>query len=154
MDKYIRKSVQDVRNLCVKNNWFSCGCNSQYDKMFDRVREHAEVDEVATMIWLCSEGVTKEEIAKQLASPELNTKRIEFVKARETIARAVNDENVFMDWLISGVADGDIKADTEDDELEYYTEDDTFAELMDTFLCLMSSAKKNGGLYFDNICSE
>ena len=72
----------------------------------------------------------------------------------ETIARAVNDENIFMDWLISGVADGDIKANTEDDELEYYTEDDTFAELMDTFLCLMSNAKKNGGLYVDGIVSK
>ena len=41
-----------------------------------------------------------------------------------------------------------------DDELEYYTEDDTFAELMDTFLCLMSNAKKNGGLYVDGIVSK
>lgn len=79
--------------------------------------------------------------------------RIEMVKAMEMIARAINDEGVFMDWLINGVADGDISENTDDTELEYYAEDDTFSDLMDTFLDLMSAAKESGGLYFDNILS-
>lgn len=149
----IRKSVDEVRSLCIKNNWFTCGDNRQYGKMFDKVREHAEIDEVATMIWICSEDVTKEEIVKQLSEPELNKERIEFVRAMETIARAVNDEEKFMFWLQNGVADGDIRKDTPDDELEYYTDDETFAELMDTFLDLMLMAR-SGGLYVDGICSK
>ena len=80
--------------------------------------------------------------------------RIELVKAMETIARAVNNENVFMTWLVDGVADGDIKGDTTDEELEYYTEDDTFADLMDTFLYVMFNANKSGGLCCDGIVSK
>ena len=80
--------------------------------------------------------------------------RIKLVKAMEMLARAVNDEDVFMTWLISGVADGDIKDGTSDEELEYYIEDDTFADLMDTFLEVMKNAEKDGGLYFDNVVSK
>lgn len=82
--------------------------------------------------------------------------RIKMVRAMELLARAVNDEAVFERWLVLGVADGDIDPDgaTSDEDLEYYTEDDTFAELMDTFLRVMSGAHRSGGLYFDNITSK
>lgn len=80
--------------------------------------------------------------------------RIKLVKAMELIARTVNDENVFMTWLIKGVADGDIKEGTSDEELEYYTEDDELSELMDTFLYVMNKANKSGGLYCDGILSK
>lgn len=78
------------------------------------------------------------------------TERIKLVKAMEMLARAVNDESVFMEWLTLGVADGD----AENDDLEYYTEDDVFADLMDVFLDTMSDARKSGGLYFDNVLSK
>ena len=81
-------------------------------------------------------------------------KRIEIVKAMEKLARAVNDEDVFETWLTYGVADGDIDESTTDDELDYYVDDDTFADLMDTFLATMSQARKSGGLYVDGIVSE
>lgn len=80
-------------------------------------------------------------------------KRIEIVRAMETIARAVNDEEVFDHWLICGVADGDIEENTSDEELEYYISDKAFAELMETFLTVMKNAKKSGGLYVDGIVS-
>jgi hypothetical protein len=80
--------------------------------------------------------------------------RIEVVRAMETLARAVNDERVFEHWLMLGVADGDIDETTEDEELEYYIEDQTFAELMETFLSVMNKAKKSGGLYVDGIISK
>lgn len=80
--------------------------------------------------------------------------RIEVIRAMETLARAVNDEMVFEKWLICGVADGDIDETTTDEELEYYAEDETFAELMETFLKVMSGAKKSGGLYVDGIVSK
>lgn len=80
--------------------------------------------------------------------------RIAVIRAMELLARAVNDEEVFMLWLRCGVADGDIKGNTPDDELEWYAEDENFAELMSTFLDLMSEAKKNGGLYVDGIVSK
>jgi hypothetical protein len=80
--------------------------------------------------------------------------RANMVRAMETLARAVNDEYVFEEWLIEGVADGDIDATTEDEELEYYIEDEAFAELMGTFLNVMKNAYKSGGLYVDGIVSK
>ena len=80
--------------------------------------------------------------------------RAEMVRAMETVARAVNDEEVFYGWLLCGVADGDINDDTTDEDLEYYCEDKTFADLMERFLDLMTRAKKNGGLYVDRVVSK
>ena len=51
-----------------------------------------------------------------------------------------------------GIADGDITDDTTDDDLKDYTEDDTFADLMGTFLYLMRKASKSG-LYCNGILS-
>ena len=81
--------------------------------------------------------------------------RIKMIKAMEFIARQINDENVFETWLVCGVADGDIdigdlEVKPDDDEtLDYYMEDVHFADLMDTFLRVMTRAKKSGGLYCD-----
>lgn len=82
--------------------------------------------------------------------------RLRMVKAMEYITRQINDEEVFMGWLYSGVADGDIKygdlSDDDDGTLEYYIEDDkTFADLMACFLRRMARAKKSGGLYCDGV---
>ena len=79
--------------------------------------------------------------------------RLKMVSAMEFIARQVNDESVFEPWLVSGIADGDIKY-GEECEDESYIEDDTFAELMETFLRLMSRAYKSGGLYCDWVVSK
>ena len=35
--------------------------------------------------------------------------RVKMVKAMEFICRQINDEDVFMGWLMNGVADGDIE---------------------------------------------
>lgn len=148
----ITKSATEIRSLCIKKDWFTNGTNTQYERLFDRVRDGADIDEIATIIWVCSENVTKEEIIKELLP--VKKERVELVRAMELIARAVNDEDVFMTWLISGVADGDINESTTDEELDYYTEDENFADLMDTFLVLMSRANMSGGLYVDGIISK
>ena len=86
--------------------------------------------------------------------------RVKMVKAMEYVVRQINNEDVFMRWLSVGVADGDIEYGdmnvTEEDaeNLEYYVTDDHFADLMHLFLCLMQSAKADGGLYCDGIISE
>ena len=88
------------------------------------------------------------------------TERIKMVKAMEYIARQINDEEVFYGWLSIGVADGDIiygdldVLPDDQDTLEYYIEDEDFADLMDTFLHEMAKAKKSGGLYCDNVVSK
>lgn len=80
--------------------------------------------------------------------------RAKVVRAMETIARCVNDEEVFYRWLLCGVADSDIDDDTTDEDLECYCEDKTFADLMERFLDLMTAAKNSGGLYADRIVSK
>ena len=85
----------------------------------------------------------------------MNTKeRCDLVRAMEMLVRTVNNEDLIMEWLVNGVADGDIQPDTTDDELEYYIEDTAFADLMDTFLHIMKNAYKDGGLYCDRIVSK
>lgn len=92
----------------------------------------------------------------------MNTmERVKMVKAMELIARNINDEEIFCNrWLVAGVADGDIDYgdmsadDAAVEEMEYYIEDEAFADLMDTFLRCMASAKKSGGLYCDGVVSK
>lgn len=79
--------------------------------------------------------------------------RIEMVKAMECIIRSLNDESLIYEWLLEGVADGDIRDNTSDKELEYYIEDERYAELMGTFLRIVSSAD-NDGLYSDGILAS
>ena len=81
------------------------------------------------------------------------------VLAMEQIMRTINDEDVFEGWLACGVADGDIDADTQpmDEVLDWYCEDDNFADLMGCFCRTMAdgfSKKESGELYCDRICSK
>ena len=87
--------------------------------------------------------------------------RVKMVKAMEFIAQQINDEEVFMGWLINGVADGDIvygdfsTDNLEEDEATYYAEDDkVFSEVMACFLRRMVGAAKSGGLYCDGVVSK
>lgn len=77
------------------------------------------------------------------------------VQAMETVARSLCDEEVFMGWLMCGVADGDIDTTTTPQEVidMGYTEDDTFVGLMDCFLRCMKRAYTSGGLYCGNAVS-
>ena len=83
--------------------------------------------------------------------------REKMVRAMEYIARQVNDEMVFENWLMDGVADGDIDygdiCPNGDENLEYYLEDKNFKYLMSEFLYVMNKAWKSGGLYCDHVVS-
>ena len=86
------------------------------------------------------------------------SERVKMIKAMEFIARQLNDRDILDEWLVLGVADGDVNygdlTETDDGDLEMYLdEDDNFADLMDTFLHCMSRATKSGGLYCDDVCS-
>ena len=84
--------------------------------------------------------------------------RIKMVKAMEYIARQINSEDVFYNWLVSGVADEDIDyadlSEENDGILDYYIDDKNLAELMQTFLLCMKEAYKDGGLYCDGVVSK
>ena len=76
--------------------------------------------------------------------------RVKLIRAMETIARCINDEEVFTGWLMNGVPDGEIKANTTDEELEWLTDDETLEGIMNCFLGRMVGASKSGGLFYSD----
>lgn len=84
--------------------------------------------------------------------------REKMVLAMEYIVRQLGDEDLFMSWLYTGVADGDIPYGclnpSQDIDLDYYIEDKHFSELMGLFLRMMARARKSGGLYCDGILDD
>lgn len=55
MKKYAVTTPEELRSLCIRKNWFTCGSNSQYEKLFYANELLAPVEEIATIIWLCSD---------------------------------------------------------------------------------------------------
>lgn len=51
-----RISNYTLRNLCIKNNWFTAGDNEQYDKLFQLNEMEATIERIATAIWMCSDA--------------------------------------------------------------------------------------------------
>lgn len=42
-------------SLCVDNDYFTCGDNSQYNKLFEANELNAPIKDIATIIWICSD---------------------------------------------------------------------------------------------------
>jgi len=91
-----------------------------------------------------------------LTVPSQNRKKA--LVAMEYIARQINDEDVFMGWLMTGVPDGDIEYGNLDpnqiDDDDSMLEDSSFYDIVDCFLRRMTRAHKSGGLYCGDICTE
>ncbi len=49
-------SDRRLRGLCVKHDWFNRGTRDQYDKLFYANAHGAPLEELATIIWLCSDS--------------------------------------------------------------------------------------------------
>lgn len=59
-----------LRELCIKNNWFTCGSNRQYDKLFEMNENGKSIDELSLVIWLCSDDQFDRNTIKQ-SEPEI-----------------------------------------------------------------------------------
>lgn len=65
-----------LKDLCIENEWFTCGDCEQYSKLFYANENGATIAEIATIIWLCSdENVRRSDILN-----ELKKARKEFLK--------------------------------------------------------------------------
>ena len=69
----MNRIISSLRELCIKNNWFNAGTNSQYDKMFgfaeglfQTADREQTVHRLADVIWICSEGADVVDIHKGL----------------------------------------------------------------------------------------
>ena len=58
--------VSELRELCIQNNWFTCGSNRQYSRLFDMAKDGASIHDLVLIIWLCSEDADKKDIKRQL----------------------------------------------------------------------------------------
>lgn len=90
---------------------------------------------------------------------EMNTQeRVNLLFAMDTVVRSLNNETYMVAWLESGVPDG-----TAYEDLIDYTDDETFADIMDTFVWVMARAttgrflgeeERRGVLYCDGVVSD
>lgn len=77
MKKYTVTTNEDLRLLCIKNNWFTCGSIRQYEKLFKANEELAPIEEIVTIIWLCSDDKwNKTDILNELQNAKTNYENV------------------------------------------------------------------------------
>lgn len=81
--------------------------------------------------------------------------RVSVIRAMDTIVRSLNDEEYVAWWLEDGVPDGEIDEGTADEELYWLVDDDeSFADIMSTFIKIMRRQSVNGAMWVDNVLSK
>ena len=66
MNKKMKISSNKLYHLCNKYQWFTGGDCSQYEKLFEKNREEASLETLATIIWLCSSSYDEKQILEIL----------------------------------------------------------------------------------------
>lgn len=64
--RYAVVPTSELRELCIKNNWFTGGTCSQYEKLFELNQKPVNVKDIALVIWLCSNEADMNEIHNKL----------------------------------------------------------------------------------------
>ena len=82
-----------LRSLCIKHNWFTCGTNSQYSKLFDMNEQGAGIEQIATVIWLCSDSDIPENCRRDII--------LALHEAGFTERQDKSEAEHLMDWLES-----------------------------------------------------
>jgi hypothetical protein len=52
---YTVTDTETLREACIRNQWFTQGSSKQYDKLFYANSHGCPIEEIATIIWLCSD---------------------------------------------------------------------------------------------------
>lgn len=55
MTNYTITTRENLRQLCIRHDWFTCGSNEQYEKLFYANEHGCPLEEIATIIWLCTD---------------------------------------------------------------------------------------------------
>lgn len=48
-------TFEEVQSLCIKYRWFTNGDNGQFERLYNMIHDGANLDEVALVIWICSD---------------------------------------------------------------------------------------------------
>lgn len=62
----IKISTNQLYILCNKYQWFTNGNTTQYEKMYQKAKDGATLELLATIIWLCSSNWAEINILKIL----------------------------------------------------------------------------------------
>lgn len=65
-----------LRELCIAHNWFTSGTIEQYDKMFYANENGCPIEEIATIIWLCTDDYARRDILSILTDERREYLRI------------------------------------------------------------------------------
>lgn len=72
MKKYVVTTTENLRALCIKNGWFKCGSNKQYEKLFYANEYGCPIEQIATIIWVCSDKCFRRDILDELKAARVN----------------------------------------------------------------------------------
>lgn len=62
-----RLDSSELRALCIRENWFTSGTIRQYERLFERNEQGASINELSTIIWICSEpNIRKDDIYSKI----------------------------------------------------------------------------------------
>lgn len=56
----------EIRDLCVRNGWFTCGTEESYEKLFKLCEENACFSDIALAIWLCTPDSDRNSITNRI----------------------------------------------------------------------------------------
>lgn len=70
MKEYTVTTPEELRALCVENNWFTCGTASQYEILFSANETGCPIEEIANIIWWCSSDVCRKDILAELKAKQ------------------------------------------------------------------------------------
>lgn len=96
MKKWVVTDPDTLRDICIKNHWFTCGTTRQYDKMFELNRiENGyivyTVSDIALAIWICSNDVPYNAIYGKLHEANCDY-RMGLALAQQGAAESAADE--------------------------------------------------------------
>lgn len=62
---------QTLYRLCNEKKYFTCGTNEQYEKLFELNALNTSTIELATIIWICSDNISRKDIINELIKARL-----------------------------------------------------------------------------------
>lgn len=61
-------TFSELRAICVRNNFFTCGDNSEYNRLFEMNSNGREIGALADWIWQHSDDFTLNEVTAALVN--------------------------------------------------------------------------------------
>ena len=92
MKKFSVTTTWKLRELCIENNWFTCGSIRQYEKLFYANENGCPIEEIATIIWLCSDENCRRADVLDILIDAHKMHKLDVVQATDLLLRMGVDE--------------------------------------------------------------